>query len=192
MPIGTIVVAALFLVTFQPRSELPRVVVQTTMGEIEIEVDNVRAPISGNHFLKQVDAGFYDGGRFHRTVKLDNQPKDAVKIEVIQAGINPAREKELTTPIPLERTSATGLRHVEGTVSTPRLAPDSARSGFFICINDQPELDFGGKRNPDGQGFAAFGRVVRGMDVVRKIQMAPNNEAQNLTPPVAILSVKRQ
>ncbi len=175
----------------QPGAALPRVLVQTTMGEIEIEVDNMRAPISGGHFLQQVDAGLYNGGRFHRTVKLDNQPKDTVKIEVIQAGIDPSREKELTASIPLERTSVTRLRHVDGAVSTPRLAPDSARSGFFICINDQPELDFGGKRNPDGQGFGAFGRVVRGMEVVRKIQMAPNTDAQNLTPPVTIVSIKR-
>ena len=77
-----------------------------------------------------------------------------------------------------------------------RGAPDSATSGWFICINDQPSLDFGGKRNPDGQGFAAFGRVVSGMDVVRKIQTAPsstnrttNTEAQRLTPPIKILKV---
>jgi peptidyl-prolyl cis-trans isomerase A (cyclophilin A) len=175
----------------QTSAALPRVVVQTTMGDIEIEVDTVRAPVSGGRFLQHVDAGLYNGGRFHRTVKMDNQPKDTVKIEVIQAGIDPARDKEVTATIPLERTSATGLRHVDGTVSTPRLAPDSARSGFFICVNDQPSLDFGGKRNPDGQGFGAFGRVVRGMDVVRKIQMAPNTDAQNLTPPVPIVSIKR-
>jgi peptidyl-prolyl cis-trans isomerase A (cyclophilin A) len=183
-------VISMFVLAQMPAG-LPRVLVQTTMGDIEIEVDNVRAPISGGQFLKHVDAGLYNGGRFHRTVKLDNQPKDTVKIEVIQAGIDPARDKDVTATIPLERTSVTGLRHVDGTVSTPRLTPDSARTGFFICINDQPELDFGGKRNPDGQGFGAFGRVVRGMDVVRKIQMAPNTDAQNLTPPVAIVSIKR-
>jgi peptidyl-prolyl cis-trans isomerase A (cyclophilin A) len=93
--------------------------------------------------------------------------------------------------MPLERTSVTGLRHTDGCVSTPRTTPGSARSGFFICINDQPSLDFGGKRNPDGQGFAVFGRVVRGMDVVRKIQQAPNEEAQILTPPVKIKVIKR-
>ena len=187
----SLLVAAQTGADMQTRSALPRVVIETTMGEIEIEVDNVRAPVSGGNFLKQVDAGLYNGGRFHRTVKMDNQPKDTVKIEVIQAGIDPARDKEVTETIALERTSVTGLRHVDGTVSTPRLKPDSARTGFFICINDQPELDFGGKRNPDGQGFGAFGRVVRGMDVVRKIQMAPNTDAQNLTPPVAIVSARR-
>ena len=171
---------------------LPRVVVQTDLGAIEIEVDTGRAPVSAGLFLKQVDSGLYDGGRFFRTVKMDNQPANDVKIEVVQAGVNPTREKEVGAAIALERTSVTGLRHVDGTVSTPRGAPDSARSGFFICINDQPSLDFGGARNPDGQGFGAFGRVVRGMDVVRKIQASPNTDAQNLTPPITILSIKRR
>ena len=171
---------------------LPHVLVLTDVGDIEIEVDVVHAPISAGRFLKHVDAGFYTGGRFHRTVKMDNQPDNQVKIEVIQASLNPNHSNDAGDPIVLERTNLTGLKHLDGVVSTPRGAPDSARSGFFICINDQPSLDFGGKRNPDGQGFAAFGRVVKGMeDVVRKIQREPNNDLQNLTPPIQILSIKR-
>ena len=84
---------------------------------------------------------------------------------------------------------ATGLRHLDGTLSMARDGPDTATGDFFICIGDQPELDFGGRRHPDGQGFAAFGRVVRGMDVVRAIQAAPA-DAQHLTPPVRILSAR--
>jgi peptidyl-prolyl cis-trans isomerase A (cyclophilin A) len=80
---------------------------------------------------------------------------------------------------------------IYGAVSMARGQPDSASSGWFIYINDQPSLDFGGARNPDGQGFAAFGRVVRGMDVVRKIQQAPNADAQRLTPPIKILKAGR-
>lgn len=72
-----------------------------------------------------------------------------------------------------------------------REGPDTATSDFFICIGDQPALDFGGKRNPDGQGFAAFGRVVRGMDVVRRIQAAPSDASQHLTPPIRLVRVKR-
>ena len=170
---------------------LPRVLVQTELGEIEIEVDTKRAPVSGGLFLEQVDAGLYNGGQFHRTVKMDNQPNNDVKIEVIQASIAAVREKDVGDPIPLERTTVTGLKHTDGCVSTPRGAADSARTGFFICINDQPSLDFGGQRNPDGQGFAAFGRVTRGMEVVRKIQQAPNKEAQLLTPPIRITAIKR-
>jgi peptidyl-prolyl cis-trans isomerase A (cyclophilin A) len=93
-------------------------------------------------------------------------------------------------PIRLERTRDTGLRHQDGTVSMARAEPDTATSDFFVCIGDQPELDFGGQRNPDGQGFAAFGRVVKGMDVVRRIQLAPA-DGQTLTPPVSILSAGR-
>ena len=175
-----------------------RVRVQTELGDIVLELDPKRASGTTANFLRYVDAGHYDGGTFHRTVKMDNQPESTVKIEVIQAGVNPARAKEGFPAIPLERTSATGLAHKDGAVSMARGAPDSATSGWFICINDQPSLDFGGARNPDGQGFAAFGRVVSGMDVVRKIQQAPsssdrssNTEAQKLTPPIRILEVSR-
>ena len=180
------------------QSELPRVRVQTELGDIVIEVDTARAPATAANFLRYVDAGHFDGGLFHRTVKMDNQPESTIKIEVIQAGVNPDRAKDGFPPIALERTSKTGITHKDGVVSMARSTPDSATSGWFITINDQPSLDFGGQRNPDGQGFAAFGRVVSGMDVVRKIQMAPsssnrttNTEAQRLTPPIKILKVAR-
>lgn len=91
----------------------------------------------------------------------------------------------------LERTNRTGLKHLDGTISMARNGADTATSDFFICIGNQPELDFGGKRNPDGQGFAAFGHVVRGMDVVRKIQKS-KAEAQTLKPPIEILSIIRK
>jgi len=177
-----------------PKKDAPppvRLVLQTEKGTIEVEVDEARAPVTVRNFLTYVDGGFYDGGVFHRTVKPDNQPNNAVKIEVIQGGINPARETEARPPIPLERTNATGLAHKDGTLSMARAGPDTAVSDFFICIGDQPELDFGGKRNPDGQGFAAFGRVVKGMDVVRAIQRAPA-QGQQLTPPVKLLKVTRR
>jgi peptidyl-prolyl cis-trans isomerase A (cyclophilin A) len=190
------VVSATALVSTQ--SKTVRVRVQTELGDMVLEVDPVKAPITTANFLKYVDGGHYDGGVFHRTVKMDNQPESPVKIEVIQAGVNPDRAKEGFPAIALERTSVTGLLHKDGAVSMARGGPDSATSGWFICINDQPSLDFGGARNPDGQGFAAFGRVVSGMDVVRKIQAAPssttrvtNAEAQRLTPPIKIVRVSR-
>jgi peptidyl-prolyl cis-trans isomerase A (cyclophilin A) len=190
------VVSATALVSTQ--SKTVRVRVQTELGDIVLEVDPVKAPTTTANFLKYVDAGHYDGGVFHRTVKIDNQPESTVKIEVIQAGVNPDLAKSGFPAIALERTSATGLLHKDGVVSMARGGPDSATSGWFICINDQPSLDFGGARNPDGQGFAAFGRVVSGMDVVRKIQAAPssttrttNAEAQRLTPPIKIVKVAR-
>jgi peptidyl-prolyl cis-trans isomerase A (cyclophilin A) len=167
-----------------------RVVVETEVGEIELEIDLAHAPVTAANFLKYVDAGLYDGGRFHRTVTPDNQPDNAVRIEVIQGAASAAREKDYLPPIPLERTSITGLSHTDGTLSMARDRPDSARDEFFICIGDQRSLDFGGARNPDGQGFAAFGHVVRGMDVVRKIQSAPAAR-QSLQPPVRIVHVRR-
>jgi peptidyl-prolyl cis-trans isomerase A (cyclophilin A) len=170
--------------------ELPRVLIKTELGDIEAEVDTIRAPNTAANFLRYVDLGFYKFGRFHRTVRADNQPADKVKIEVIQAGMDSLRVKDFP-PIKLERTKLTGLRHKDGTLSMARDGPDTATSDFFICIGDQPSLDFGGKRNPDGQGFAAFGRVVLGMDVVRKIQSAPS-QGQKLLPPVAILSIARK
>ena len=171
--------------------DLPRVIMQTDLGAIEIEIDTVRAPVTGANFLRYVDAEYYTPGRFHRTVTPDNQPNNDVRIEVIQGGMEPGRGLSAFAPIALERTNVTGLAHRNGAISVARGAPDSGRSDFFICIGDQPELDFGGKRNADGQGFAAFGRVVRGMDVVRRIQ-ASNADGQRLTPPVAILSTHRK
>ncbi len=164
--------------------------IETGMGNIDLELYPLKAPLTVENFLKYVDGGFYSGGRFHRTVTMDNQPNNEVLIEVIQAGVNPERTEELFPPIDLERTNETGMLHTDGAISMARGGPDTARSDFFICINYQPSLDFGGNRNPDGQGFAAFGRVVRGMNVVRKIQVAPHEE-QRLTPPVRILSILR-
>jgi cyclophilin family peptidyl-prolyl cis-trans isomerase len=163
----------------------PRVTIQTAIGDIELELDREHAPITVTNFLSYVHEGLYSDGMFHRAVTLSNQPNNKVRIEVIQAAANPARTNEFRPAIPIERTRDTGLKHREGTVSMARDGPDTAQDEFFICIGDQPELDFGGKRNPDGQGFAAFGKVVKGMDVVRRIQAA-SADGQKLTPPVRI------
>ena len=179
--------------TFVPTlaaQELPRVTISTELGEIEIEVDTVRAPITASNFLRYTDGGFYNGGGFYRTGHPDNQPNDNIRIEVIQARINSTRSVESFSPIPLERTNITGIRHQDGTISMARGRPDSATSSFFICLGEQSSLDYGGLRNSDEQGFAAFGRVVRGMDVVRQIQQRPA-EAQTLTPPVGIVRANR-
>jgi peptidyl-prolyl cis-trans isomerase A (cyclophilin A) len=168
-----------------------RVLIQTEKGDIEVELDAGRAPGTTANFLRYVDGKFYDGGRFHRTVTRANQPDNKVKIEVIQAGIRAARARDEFPAIKLERTRDTKVTHKDGAISMARDGPDTATSDFFICIGDQRELDFGGQRNPDGQGFAAFGRVVRGMDVVRAIQAAPAT-GQQLTPPIKILRIKRR
>lgn len=169
---------------------LPHVRIATPRGDIEVELDTVRAPITTANFLRYVDGRFFHGGRFMRTVRADNQLNDSLKIGVIQAGVDSARSREQFPAIPLERTSTTGLKHLAGTISMARAGPETARSSFFICVDDTPALDFGGHRNIDGQGFAAFGRVVRGMDVVRSIQASPASE-QRLTPAITIDSIVR-
>jgi peptidyl-prolyl cis-trans isomerase A (cyclophilin A) len=160
----------------------------TELGEIEVELDAKRAPASVKNFLRYMKAKAYDGGTFYRTVTTqpDNQPDKTVKINVIQGG---AREGfKAFPPIALERTNKTGIKHKDGVISMARDTPDSATEAIFICVGDQPELDFGGKRNPDGQGFAAFGRVVRGMEIVKKIHKG-HADSQALTPKIAIKKV---
>lgn len=170
--------------------EVTRMRIETELGAIDAEVYPDRAPITVSNFLRYVDQGYYDGGQFHRTVHPDNQPDDAVRIEVIQASVRPDRVTKLRAPIPLERTTVTGLRHQDGTISMARRTPDSATADFFICIGDQPSLDYSGSRNPDKQGFAAFGCIVSGMQVVKAIQQS-SAEAQRLVPPVKIVAIRR-
>jgi peptidyl-prolyl cis-trans isomerase A (cyclophilin A) len=167
-----------------------RVRIATDLGAIDIEVDPARAPVTSANILEYIDGSFFDGGQFHRSARLETQAERPVKIEVVQASINRERSKESFPPIALERTSVTGLMHKDGTLSMARSGPDSATSSFFICVGDQSSLDFGGARNADGQGFAAFGRVVAGMDVVRKIHQSPA-KGETLEPPVKILKVER-
>jgi peptidyl-prolyl cis-trans isomerase A (cyclophilin A) len=188
-----ICLAAMFLALLGVAVAEPTLRIQTELGVIEVELDPDRSPATVANFLKYVEAGRYTGGQFHRTVTLkpDNQPNNPVKIEVIQGGVNPEFAEKDWPALVLERTSVTGLKHLDGTISMARGGPDTATSDFFLCVGDQPELDFGGKRNPDGQGFAAFGRVTKGLDIVRKIQAAPA-EGQKLTPPVGIVKIERQ
>lgn len=183
---------------------LVNVRIETAMGDIDVALDAVRAPITTANFLKYVDGGFYDGGRFHRTTRpetynpvLPNRPP----MRVIQAGIKPGAQPGIP-PIPLERTSVTGIRHLKGTISMARGGPDTATSDFFIVLNDDPTLDFGWPRFDDGQGAAAFGQVTRGFDVAQKINAQPTapREAtpdnpllltQNLSPVIPIVRACR-
>jgi peptidyl-prolyl cis-trans isomerase A (cyclophilin A) len=168
----------------------PRILIQTELGDITIQVYLDRAPITAANFLRYVDEGRYRDAIFYRVVRMDNQPENQVKIQVVQGGLGMSEHPNKLPPIAQETTQMTGIRHTDGVISMARLAPDSASSEFFICIGDQPELDFGGKRNPDGQGFAAFGRVVSGMDVVRTIQQLPV-DGQMLKQRINILSMSR-
>lgn len=164
--------------------------IETAKGDITAEIYLGAAPVTARNFLDYVDDEIFDSGTFYRSVRMDNQPNDSVKIEVIQAGVDRGMSERMRPAIPLERTTTTGLSHVNGALSMARGGPDSARASFFICLDDQPSLDFGGRRNLDGQGFAVFGQVVDGMDVVRDIQMGAV-EGQQLVERVVIERVRR-
>jgi len=173
------------------------VVLETEAGNITVEVNTAATPITGANFLKYVDGKFYDGGMINRAVRPDNTIRHDVQIQVIQFQANPALENKWLPPIPMERTSVTGLRHLNGALSMARMEPDSAQASFSIIIGDQPEMDFGGKRNPDGQGFAVFGRVVAGMDVVKKIHRSHTGadgdyKTETLEPSIKILRAYRK
>jgi peptidyl-prolyl cis-trans isomerase A (cyclophilin A) len=172
------------------RATIP-IVIETELGIIEAELDSARAPITVTNILRYIDGNLFADAQFFRAVRMDNQPTDSVKIEVIQLSVSRENSRNGFPPIPLERTSVTGIRHQDGSISMARSRPDTGTSSFSIVINAQPEMDFGGKRQPDGQGFAAFGRVTRGMDIVRKIQSQPVN-AQRLVTPVRIIRIARR
>jgi peptidyl-prolyl cis-trans isomerase A (cyclophilin A) len=183
---------SLFAMLLGSLAAVPGVRIVTDRGAIEAELFPDRAPATVANFLRYIDAGRYVDGQFHRTVTLnpDNQQNNTVKIEVIQGGASPKFDEQAWPAIALERTRDTGLKHLDGTLSMARAGPDTATSDFFVSLGDQPELDFGGKRNPDGQGFAAFGRVTKGLEVVRKIHTAPA-DGQKLSPAVRIVRIER-
>lgn len=169
--------------------KLPVVSVATSLGEIVCEIDTIHAPLTALNFLNHVQMDTYKNAVFYRVVRPNNQPYSKTKIEVIQGGLFADEEIDKIKPIAHESTKMTGLKHLNGTISMARNEPGSASTEFFICVGNQPELDFGGKRNPDGQGFAAFGKVIKGMDVVQKIQ-TQKDTSQYLIDPVRILKIK--
>jgi len=189
------IVLTILLATVHANAQTVVVTIETSIGSIDVEIDATHAPITSANFLRYVDEKMYDGGRFHRAVRIDNQARNDVLIEVIQAGRNPeqAKTQKGFGPIPLERTSITNIKHVDGAISMARgNAADSASSDFFICVGAQPSLDFGGARAADGQGFAAFGRVISGMEVVRKIHAGATNDREQLTEPISIRRIYRR
>jgi|TARA_R110002096_G_scaffold416576_2_gene619513 peptidyl-prolyl cis-trans isomerase A (cyclophilin A) len=183
------------------QAETVKVKLETTMGDIHIDLYEDEAPITVANFLRYVDGGHFDGGAFYRVVRMNNQAQNNIKIEVIQGGRSGDSDIGMFDPITLERTNMTGIKHEDGTISMARGGPDTASSEFFICINDQPSLDFGGMRNADGQGFAAFGKVTKGMDVVRAIQNVKTDtpeaeleytSGQRVLEPVLFKSFRRE
>jgi peptidyl-prolyl cis-trans isomerase A (cyclophilin A) len=174
----------------QPVERKEKIIIRTELGDIHATIDLRRAPVTASNFLKYIDAGLFDSACFYRVVRSDNQPNDSVPIAVIQGGRYEKEETGGFTPIAHETTEHTGILHRDGVISMARWTPGTATSEFFICVGDQPELDYGGRRNPDLQGFAAFGKVTKGMDVVKRIHSI-NAPGQYLDKPVVILEIIR-
>ena len=166
------------------------VLIHTDMGDLTVELYEEKAPVTVSNFLAHVENGDYTNSVFYRVVRMDNQPHNKVKIEVIQGGLFHDELVDTISPIIHETTEETGILHSDGVISMARNEPGSASTEFFICIGEQPPLDYGGDRNPDNQGFAAFGKVVQGMDVVRAIQALPD-EGQYLREHVLIREISR-
>lgn len=152
----------------------------------------LQAPKTVAAFLSYVDSGFYTNTSFYRVLNDENQPSNAAKTELIQGGMWRTRNKEATRikGIPHETTEQTKILHTDGVVSLARREPGTATTEFFICLGKQPGLDYGGENIEDKQGYATFGKVVKGMDVVRKIYRQ-NESDQYFDPPISIYSIKR-
>jgi peptidyl-prolyl cis-trans isomerase A (cyclophilin A) len=176
----------------QPQQGNPIVKIETAAGDIEVELFQNKAPKSVTAFLSHVDNGIYNNASFYRILNEDNQPSTAIEPSLIQGGTYKSKNApQNLAHIPHETTQETGILHKAGTISLARLEPGTATTEFFICLNDEPGFDYGGENNPDKHGYAAFGKVVKGMDVVRKIYNRPE-EDQAFTPPVAIYNIKRR
>jgi len=179
----------LTFIIFGCTSHHTQVLIKTELGDITLELYTDKAPVTANNFLQYTRENRLKEATFYRTVTMDNQPDNDIKIEVIQGGLFEDNHPKALSPIKHETTGLTGILHKDGVISMARNEPGTATCEFFICIGDQPSLDYGGKRNPDGQGFATFGKVVKGMDVVHKIHES-KADGQWLEPRIEIKTIK--
>ncbi len=185
----------LFVITGckEPRNyDNPAVVIETKFGNIVVELFMDKAPATAAAFLENIDSGYFKNTSFYRILRRDNQVTGSLHAHLIQAGVWEANPdlKEKFKKIPHESTQQTGILHKRGVISMARFEPGTATSEFFIMMEDEPGFDFGGANNADGLGYAAFGRVVDGMDIAEKIYERPEYK-QRFYPPVAILDIKR-
>ncbi len=175
----------------QKTYEEPHVLIESEYGEIELELYPEKAPATVDAFLSNVAAGVFNNSSFYRVIKNDNVPPE-YNSGLIQGGVfktNPAAQATLKK-IPHESPRQTGLTHSSGTISMARTTPGSATSEFFICIGDQPQFDSSSGGNWDGLGYAAFGKVFKGMKVVREIQNKKSSGESFITQ-IKIKSIKK-
>src|SRR4051812_40913695 len=185
-----IALVSLLMAACSPNYKNPHIEIQTSLGDIELELYPDQAPKTVQAFLSYVKAGYYKNSSFYRVLNDDNQPSNAPKAELIQGGMYKSNPKVHNTlkGIPHETTQQTHIQHKNGVISLARLTPGTATSEFFICLGDQPGFDYGGENNPDKQGYAAFGKVVKGMEIVRKIYNH-REEEQSFDPPIPIYNI---
>ncbi len=188
----SILLFLLFACKQKANTSTPHIQIQTSKGDIEIELYPLQAPKTVAAFLSYIDSGYFFNSNFYRALTMENQPSNAPKTELIQGGIWKTNNKlAVSIPgIPHESTEQTKILHDEGVISLARAQPGTAGTEFFICLSKQPGLDYGGENVPDKQGYATFGKVVKGMWVVRKISQQNEND-QYFSPPVAIYNIVR-
>jgi peptidyl-prolyl cis-trans isomerase A (cyclophilin A) len=171
----------------QKKYDNPHIIIDTNYGEIEAELYPEKAPKTVTAFLSYIDSGFYKNTTFYRVLKNEDLPMD-INYGVIQGGVWP--QKKNVVGVEHESTSLTGLTHTNGTLSLARTSIGTATTEFFICIGDETQFDAGNRGAYDTLGFAAFGRVVKGMDIVRKIQ-AQNNTGENFVEKIIINNIEK-
>lgn len=194
---GILIIISLLTLQLMAKEPLINIKLTTSLGDIKIALNAKKAPVTVANFIRYIDAGLYNGGEFVRTVRYDND-NGSPKIEVIQGTARP--DAKLLAPIKLETTKDTGILHTDGVISMARDTANSAQDQFFIVIGSQPSLDFGGMRNKDGLGFAAFGVVTDGMNIIKAINAVRETKesdsdytkGQYLKEPVKILKITRE
>lgn len=170
----------------------PLVVIHTKFGKIKVELYQQQAPVTVKAFLAYVDAGHYKNTSFYRVMREDNQDTGVPKSRLIQGGLWQAKNALYKTiaPIAHESSQTSKIQHKRGVISMARMEPGTATSEFFICTENQPGFDYGGNNNQDGQGYAGFGKVVEGWDILDRINEQPERQ-QKFKPYVTILDIKR-
>jgi peptidyl-prolyl cis-trans isomerase A (cyclophilin A) len=197
LPLIILIVALVGCRTTASDPNKPHVLIKTNLGTIEVELYPLQAPKTAGAFLSYVDSGLFKNASFYRVLSEDNQPSGSGASKLIQGGIwQTNNAKAAAIPgIPHETTQQTHILHTDGVISLARTAPGTASTEFFICVGDQPGFDYGGANNPDGQGYAAFGKVAKGMDVVRTIYDYAARSAgygQTMSPGIPITDIVRE
>jgi peptidyl-prolyl cis-trans isomerase A (cyclophilin A) len=185
-----IIIFSLCISCSRKKYKNPRVEIQTKFGDIEVELYPGNAPKSAAAFLSYIDSGYYKNASFYRALNDDNQVTGNSATAILQGGIWQTKPGIKLSGIPHESTQRTKLTHKNGTISLARQAPGTASTEFFICIGDQKGFDYGGSNNSDGQGYAAFGQVVKGMNLIEQFYTQPTNGDQ-LQQPIDILNIVR-